>query len=49
MKYKLKKDWVSPSGKVFKKGRVLEVTQDFIKQIEKKKEKKDGDNSSSGS
>jgi len=40
MKYTLKKDWISPTGKIFLKGRTLDVTQDFISAIEKKEKKK---------
>ena len=40
MKYTLKKDWISPSGKVFVKGQTLDVTEDFISAIEKKEKKK---------
>ena len=34
MKYTLKKDWVSPGGSTFKKGRVLDVTRKWIEAIE---------------
>ena len=50
MKYTLKKDWVSPSGKTFEKGRILDVTPEWIEAIEGKKKEvktknKEGENS----
>lgn len=59
MKYTLKKDWISPGGNIFKKGRILDVTPEWIEAVEgseetkkvvkTKKEDKDGDNSSASS
>ena len=40
MKYKLKKDWIKSSGKVFPKGTVLEVGPKFILMVEGKTKKK---------
>ena len=40
MKYTLKKDWISPTRKIFLKGRTLDVTKDFISAIEKEEKKK---------
>tara|TARA_R110001599_G_C12120009_1_gene648770 strand:- start:345 stop:503 length:159 start_codon:yes stop_codon:yes gene_type:complete len=44
MKYVLKNDWISPSGKTFKKGQIMDLTQeliDVLDKVEVKKEKKE--------
>lgn len=44
MRYVLKNDWISPSGKTFKKGQIMDLTQeliDVLDKVEVKKEKKE--------
>lgn len=44
MRYILKNDWISPSGKTFKKGQIMDLTQELIDVLDIvkiKKEKKE--------
>jgi hypothetical protein len=43
MRYILKNNWISPSGKEFKKGQIMDLTQELIDVLEsvKKEDKKE--------
>ena len=43
MRYILKNNWISPSGKEFKKGQIMDFTQELIDVLEsvKKEDKKE--------